>query len=106
MDIPLDQRNIIKILGIEKLSDERKISILNKVSELVQKRLLLRIIETLDENKQKEFETLVDSEDQGKITGFLKANVPEMDKWLVEEINTIKKDMDKVATDADEEMKK
>ena len=101
----IDQRNIIKILGIENLPDERKSSILNKVTELVQKRLLLRVMEILDEAKQKEFEQVVESKDQNKITEFLKTNAPDMDKWMVEEINSIKKDMDKVATDADKEMK-
>ena len=100
----MDQRNIIKILGIENLPDERKISILSKVTELVQKRLLLRIMEVLDEAKQKEFETVVDSKDQIKITEFLKTNAPEIDKWMIEEINNIKKDLDVVAKDTDREI--
>ena len=105
----LDQRNIIALLGIESLPDERKISIANRVSELVQKRLLLRIMDFLDDEKTEEFERLVDSVDEGeagesKVVSFLQANVPKLDTWLIEEVNQVKKDLAGVAEAADAEL--
>ena len=107
----LDQRNIIALLGIESLPDERKISIVNKVNELVQKQLLLRIMEFLDDEKTEEFERLVDSLDDveageagSKLAAFFQANVPMLDTWLIEEVNQVKEALVGVAEDADAEL--
>ena len=109
--VRLDERNIIALLGIESLSDERKISIVNRVNKLVQKKLLLRIMDFLDDEKTEEFERLVDSLDDveageagSKLSAFFQANVPMLDTWLIEEVNQVKEALVGVAEGADAEL--
>ena len=105
MTIPLDQKSIIKILGIEGLPDNSKAEILDKVSQTLQKRLFTRVMESLDEVKQTEFADLASSGNEERLIEFFKTNVKNLDDWLVEEINRMKNDLNKAAQDVDSEMK-
>lgn len=100
MAIPLDQQNIINILGIESLPDERKAALVDQMTNLVQKRMLLRILDSLDEVKRSEFEKLLDQNDQAKLNEFIKDKVPQMADWLMEEVLKIKQEMADLAANA------
>jgi succinate dehydrogenase flavin-adding protein (antitoxin of CptAB toxin-antitoxin module) len=87
------QQNIIGILGIESLPDERKIAILEKATDLVQKRLMLRILDSLSEEQQEAFGKLLDSEDQEGVNRFLAENVPAFSDWIQEEVYRLKEEL-------------
>ena len=93
MEQDLNKENIIKILGIESMPDERKVQIVNQVTELVLKRLMIRILEVLDEAKQKEFAALLEKGEQQGIAGFIQTNVPNFPQWMNEELQKIKGDL-------------
>jgi hypothetical protein len=93
MSINLDQQSIINILGIQSLPDERKVEILEQASDLIQKRILVRVMESLDDSKRKEFETLLESPEQTKLDEFLATNVPDFTVWMMEEVNRLKQEM-------------
>ena len=93
MAIPIEEQNIIKLLGIEDLPDERKAEMVEKISELVQKRLLLRLMESLSADKQKELGSLLEKPEQEKFTAFLTANAPQFPEWMVEEVGKIKQEL-------------
>ena len=93
MELPLDQQNLIGILGIESLPEERKLDLLNKVTVLVEKRLMIRIFDSLPEADQNTFTQLLDKEDQAGINEFLAAKAPNLADWLQEETNTIKEEL-------------
>jgi hypothetical protein len=93
MDQDLNKENIIKILGIESLPEERKVQIVNQATELVLKRLMIRMLETLDEVKQKEFATVLEKGEQQGIAGFIQTNVPNFPQWMSEELQKIKEDL-------------
>ena len=98
MLLPLDQQNIINILGIQSLPDERKAALVDKMSDLAQKRLLVRILESLDKKSRGEFEKLLDQNDQAAINEFMSAHVPNLQDWLVEEVHKIKQEMASLAS--------
>lgn len=100
MTLPLDQQNIINILGIESLSDERKAALVDQMTDLVQKRMLVRILDSLNEGKRTEFEKLLDQNDQAKLNEFIQGNVPNMADWLMEEVLKIKQEMADLAANA------
>jgi hypothetical protein len=101
MNIPLDQQNIISILGIEDLDDERKAEMIERASELVQKRLLVRVLESLSKSQQDEFEQVVDKNDPTALGEFLAKNVPNFAEWLVEEVNKLKQEFADISAKAE-----
>ena len=92
MNIPIDEQNIISILGIEDLDDERKLQMIEQASDLVQKRLLLRILDSLSADKVAEFEAVIDKDDQGALGQFLATNAPDLTEWMFEEVNKLKQE--------------
>lgn len=93
MAIPLEQQNIIKILGIESLPDEKKVEMVEKISTLVQKRLLLRLVESVPADKQNELSGLLEKPDQNQFNAFLAANAPQFPEWLAEEVTKVKQEL-------------
>jgi len=93
MAIPVEQENIIKLLGIESLPDEEKISIVEKVTTLVEKRLLVRVYESLDALRQKEFSEVLDKEDAPGVQEFLDRHAPNLPELLEEEVLKVKQEL-------------
>lgn len=88
-----DDQNIISILGIQNLPDERKINIVGKVSELVQKRLLARILESLAPHLKEEFLVLLENQNQDVMNNFLDAEVPNLSEMVTEEGGKVKAEL-------------
>ena len=85
---------IFEGLGIEGLSDEEKASFLAKAGELLQKRILLRIIASMDEKGQEEFEMFLEEEsNQEKINQYLEKKVPNLEEIIEEETEAVRKDL-------------
>ena len=91
MDI--DQQNVINILGIENLPDKRKLEILGKITELVEKRLMVRLLQNLPKDKQNEFAEILKKNQAKQTQTFISANFPDFQNWLVEEINAVKSEL-------------
>jgi hypothetical protein len=98
MDI--EKENIIKILGIASLPDEQKAGIVEQASELVQKRLLLRIADSLSEEKREGLLQLIDSGDEVGLSNFLHHNCPQFNDWFAEELAKVKQEMAGLANTA------
>jgi len=90
MNLPIADQNIISLLGIETLPDEQKLAIVEKVTALVEKRLLVKIFESLDGLRQTEFSELLEQSDQAALQDFLDRNVPNMDQMAEQEIAAVK----------------
>lgn len=85
--------NIIKELGIENLPDEQKLRLLEKMAEVVESRLMIRIGEALTEDGRAEFSRLMTDGDQEKVFAWLDAKGVKIDEWLVEEISKMKSEL-------------
>lgn len=86
------QKNIIKELNLEMLDDGKKIALLDKMSEVIQKRMTLRVLEKLSETDQDEFEKIMDKEPD-KVSDFLQSKIPEFTEIIQEEIIKLKSEM-------------
>jgi hypothetical protein len=82
--------NIIEALGIGSLPDDKKIELLEKCAELVQQRLLLRLVKSLSESKREQFTQVLDSGDQKRLEGFLAQEAPDFLDWVTEETEQVK----------------
>jgi hypothetical protein len=87
------EQNIINILKVENLDDEQKLALIEQISELVEKRVLVKILDSLDEGKRNEFMDLLDGQDQAKTDEFISVNVPEFFEMLAEETDAVKQEL-------------
>lgn len=92
LDKNILQKNIISELNLEMLDDEKKVALLDKMSEVIQKRLTLRVLEKLSDSDQDEFEKIMDKEPD-KVSDFLQTKIPEFTEIIQEEIVKLKSEM-------------
>lgn len=90
---PVEDQNIIKILRIEHLPEEQKLALVGAVSELVHKRLLARVAESLNDEKLLEFQGVLERHDAKSLDEFLDAHVPQFGDWIPEEVGAVKKEL-------------
>lgn len=99
MDKDLLQKNIVSLLGLESLSEERKIQFLEKVTDLIFKQVVIRVMEMLSEADQEELSRLIDIGDPEKTNAFLVEKVPNLEEIMNEEIVAVKEEMLKETED-------
>lgn len=87
------QENIMELLELEPLSDEQKIDLLEKMVDIVQKRVMIRIIEKLDDKQHLEFAKILDENDNEKALDFLTQKIEDFPAILEEEIMKFKKEI-------------
>lgn len=90
LDKTMLEQNIIAALGLESLPDERKAALIDKMAQLVEKNLLVRIMEGLSEVDAKDFEAVAKGTDEDKVK-FLMAKYPNFAEMMQEEIVNVKK---------------
>jgi hypothetical protein len=93
VDKQMLQSNIIKLLGLESLPDERKIELLDKVTELVQKRILIRVAQPLSMEDRTKLLELAQGEKQEELNEFVAQKAPNMDMIIEEEVILVKQEM-------------
>lgn len=87
------EKSIINILGIERLPLADQFEILTQVSELVQRRLMLRILEELDDEAVKVFSDLIDNKQEEKIIEYVEEHIPNFYQILEQEVMQVKKEL-------------
>jgi Mg/Co/Ni transporter MgtE len=97
MNTKLLKENLIKLLGIEKLPDKDKVKIVDQAGELVEKRLLNRVLDNLEEQKREAFLKILTDKNEEEITKFLTTEVPEFGIWMKEEVIRVKADLASLA---------
>lgn len=86
------QKNIISMLGIEDLPQERKIELVGKINDLVQHRVFNRMTELLPEENQDEFLEAVAEQQEDKIKQMFSDKGDQMKQIIQEEIVQVKKE--------------
>ena len=87
------KKNILVELGLQDLAHERQLELLNKMSDLIQKRVLLRVIKSLSVAEKEEFDKLLGKENAQEIYRFLIAKVPNIDEITDEEVIKFKEEI-------------
>ncbi len=85
------QTNIITELNLEILPAKEKVDLINKMAELIEKRVVVRILEGLTEDDLKTYEKLAKQPD-GKLK-FLSQRVPNFIELLQEETVKVKEEL-------------
>jgi hypothetical protein len=84
-------KDILEEMGVDTLSEDKKIILIEKMSDIVQKRLTIRLVEEMGEEQKDDFEKIADSPD--KVADFLQESFPNFMGILQEEVAKVKKEM-------------
>ncbi|MBI3231636.1 MAG: hypothetical protein HYZ51_00965 [Candidatus Doudnabacteria bacterium] len=93
MHLPIAQQNIISLLALEKLSDEKKAAMVEKMIAIIEKSVFARILKQLSEPKKSELLDLLGKKDQKTLEDFMQSSVPNFLELLEEETLKLKEDM-------------
>ena len=87
--LPFDyESGLIRALGLDALPDGEKQAILDQATDIVQKRLMLRLLDALTDDDAREAERLAD--DQPALLAFMVSKVPDMPAMVQEEIEKVR----------------
>ncbi|MBI5913726.1 hypothetical protein HY839_04810 [Candidatus Azambacteria bacterium] len=88
------QINLIELLEIEDFPEEKKYELIEKSVDLVQKRVFLRVLDTLSADKKDALLKLLEQEGAAdERASFLETHCPQFFEWLEEEIVKVKAEM-------------
>lgn len=96
LKLDLLNENIISLLGLEALSPEEKTEMINTMSELVQKRVTLRLMDILSNEDQGKMSEL-ENGDPAALLAFITEKVPNLDEIVKEEVVRLKEESMKLA---------
>ena len=88
--IEFNKINALREFFPEGISEERRDKILNKMADLLQKRLLLRVAPDLEDEQKKVLDELLKKNDPGQISVFMENHVLNLPDLLEEEIARLK----------------
>lgn len=93
MPAPMDllNENIIALLGLEALPDEEKVAMIEKMTDLVQKRVILRVMDLLAEEDAAKMAEMEKNPEE--VIAFIAEKVPNFDQIMQEEIVRLKQEM-------------
>ncbi len=88
-------QNIFTLLGLDLLADDRKQELLDKMTELVQKRLSLRLLDSLSATDATKLEEMLktSSMEDPDVAAFFKSRMPNLEEVLKEEIVGLKQEL-------------
>ncbi|NMC51905.1 hypothetical protein GYA54_04235 [Candidatus Kuenenbacteria bacterium] len=87
-------QNIFTTLGLNNLPEEKKAELLNKMTDLVETRVMTRIVDEMNEDQKKGFDKLVESNAKPEeINQFLQDNFPNFLNIFEEETNRVRSEM-------------
>lgn len=82
----------MELLGLTGLPTEEQIALVNKMTEYVQKRIMLRILNELNEPQRQEAERVFTGGTDDQKAAFFKS-LPNFEKILQEEVVAVKKEL-------------
>lgn len=89
------KQNLIKALGLENLPEEEKNTLVEKMTEVIQKRILIRITEELKDEDKDEFIKISEEKNEAVLISFLQAKIPNLNKIILEELVSFKQQLTK-----------
>lgn len=88
------QKNIIKDLGLENLSEKEQEETLLSIGRIIFQSVIIKVIEELDEAGKDEFEKILAEKpnDEEAILNFLRSKLPNLDEIVNDEVSKFKQE--------------
>lgn len=87
------REHIITLLNLDDLPESQRAMLLDKMVDVINGRLLLRILDSLDADLRKEFEKAMEGDDGLELENFLTTKVPNFIDMISEETAKLKTEM-------------
>lgn len=87
------RKNILVELGLQEMPEDRKLDLLSRMSDLIQKRVLLRVIKSLSVQEKEEFDKLLGKGNEQEIYRYLIAKVTNIEQITDEEVIKFKEEV-------------
>ncbi len=87
------REHIITLLNLDDLPESQRAMLLDKMVDVVNGRLLLRVLDFLDANLREEFEKAMESDDGSELENFLTTKVPNFIDMISDETIKLKTEM-------------
>ncbi len=89
------QLNLLTALGLEDVSEEQKIQLINDITDLVQRRVMLQVVSVLSDQDNSELDKLVQNKGAGDpaVADFLQEKVPNLLDIFKQELITVKREL-------------
>lgn len=97
IDEKLLKQNVLEILGVDKLPKARQTQLLSEIIVILQDRMILRVVQSIPEEKRDEFYALVDTADDDKITKFIEQYIDNLEELIKEEAVKLKEELKEVS---------
>ncbi len=88
---PANPGNIISLLGLESLPEERRAAMIEKMTDLVQKRVIIRLMESLSDADAAEAEKMADKPEE--MMAFLMSKQADMPAMVAQEAEAVKQEL-------------
>lgn len=85
--------DLIKELGLENAPQEKQMEIVANYTDALQTRIFARLLDELTTEEQKEFDQLLQTNDEEKIGKYLTEKIPNMDFIATDEFNHMKREI-------------
>lgn len=89
----LVEEDIFDILGLEKMPEKDQDDMRTRMLDVINNRVLLRVSDMLNEEEMKEFETVIDENNDQKIRDFLTNKKIDISKIVIEETIIFKSEL-------------
>lgn len=90
---PFLAQNIFVELGLVNASEEVKMQILDQMNELLEKRLIVRIVENVDDATKQLINEKAESASEEELFAMLLAATPDFPQYLQEEVERVREEM-------------
>lgn len=89
------QKNIIKELGLNKLSEKEQEEAILSAGRIIFQAVLIKVMDVLSEEKKEEFEKIITEEPQNeeKVTDFLQSHVSDLNGIVSQEVINFKQEI-------------
>ncbi|MBI4272361.1 hypothetical protein HY621_00730 [Candidatus Uhrbacteria bacterium] len=92
LDKKLLSQNIIQLLGLQSLPEDRQVAIVTKMVELVEKRILVRILDAIKESEKDEANRIFTSGTDDEKASFIQSHA-NLTQLIEEEVVKIKQEL-------------
>jgi len=93
----LPQANLISLLGLESLPEDQKKELIMSAVELVEERVMERVLGTLDSDKRTQLLSIMEEENEDKMLNFFAENSLDLVAMYDEEIVRLKMELASLA---------
>lgn len=87
------EKSIITIMELEDMPVQDRVMLINQVIELVQRRLMVRVIDVLSNEQVDEFVVLLKNGEEFRLNEFVEKNIPDFYEILTEETLRVKREL-------------